>query len=436
MKKLIKRLIGEQSPPLLLWHKSKALIAAARCGFPARRLTVIGVTGTDGKTTTVGMIAHILHASGIRAGSLSTALFTVDGQTEWNATQKTSPSPMRVQRFLRRLVDEGCTHAVLEYSSHGLVQGRMLCTWPASVGITNLTPEHLDYHKTMEAYLDAKATLFRMLRGRGAKVLNRDDVSWKTLASFPSSRTVSYAKRDLLDPGDLFLGIASSEISTRGTHAIVVCHHSDKKREQATLELPLPGAFNVDNALCAIGCAMGIGVSFVDAVNALATFHGIPGRMERIDAGQPFAVFVDFTVTPASYQRTLETLRTMLSPEGRLLVLAGSCGDRMKEKRPVVGKIVGELSDVAVIANEDPYTEDPEKIIDEVMAGMEGTKAKTHRIFDRRKAIKFLLKEAKKDDIVVLCGKGSDTTMWMKDGQVEWNEREVVREELKKLKQA
>lgn len=433
MKTLIKRIIGEQSAPLLLWHKSKALLAAARCGFPAHRLTVIGVTGTDGKTTTVGMIAHILHAAGIRAGSLSTALFTMDGETEWNATQKTSPSPMKVQRFLRRLVDKKCTHAVLEYSSHGLMQGRMLCTWPASAGITNLTPEHLDYHKTMEAYLDAKARLFRMLKGKGAKILNRDDASWKTLAHVPSSRTIFYARRDLLDPGDLSLGVTSSEVSTRGTKAVVVCHHSDKKREQAVLELPLPGAFNLDNALCAVGCAMGVGVGFETAVQALSTFHGIPGRMERIDEGQPFAVFVDFTVTPASYERTLTTLRTMLSPGGRLLVLTGSCGDRMKEKRPVVGKIVGEQADIAVVANEDPYTEDPDAIIDEVMAGMAGTKAQAHRIFDRREAIQFLLKTAKKDDIVVLCGKGSDTTMWMKEGQVPWNEREIVREELKKL---
>jgi UDP-N-acetylmuramoyl-L-alanyl-D-glutamate--2,6-diaminopimelate ligase len=427
----LKRLLGHHNPIRLLWHRCKGMAAVVRYGFPARRLTVIGVTGTDGKTTTVGMVAHILHENGIKAGSLSTACFSVDGNVEWNPTQKTSPSPFMVQAFLRRLVTEGCTHAVLEYSSHGMVQSRMIGTWPACAGITNLTPEHLDYHGTMQEYREAKSTLFRMLRGRGAKVLNRDDETFKPFSSIPSSRTIVYAKRDLLEPGDLSLGVTSSQVGPLGTKAVVVCHHSDKKREQATLELSLPGAFNVDNALCAAGCAMGIGVAFADAIKALSSFRGIPGRMERIDAGQPFAVFVDFTVTPASYERTLTTLKSMLEPGKRLLVLTGSCGDRMKEKRPVVGKIVGELADVAVVANEDPYTEDPEKIIDDVLAGMKDAKADTHRIVDRLEAIRFLLKAAEPGDIVILCGKGSDTTMWLKDGQVEWNEREIVRRELR-----
>lgn len=428
----LKRHLSHQNPLRLLWHKGKACWAAMKFGFPAKKLVVIGVTGTDGKTTTVGMVAHILKAGGIRAGSLSTALFSIDGKTEWNPTQKTSPSPFKVQAFLRKLVDAGCTHAVLEYSSHGLVQGRMLATWPAVAGITNLTPEHLDYHHTMKEYADAKAILFHMLGGKGTKVLNRDDVTFAQYNAIPSSRTNLYAKRDP-SGSDLSLGIKDIDVSTQGTIATVVCNVGGRQ-DKATLHLPLPGAFNVDNALCAIGCAMGAGVPFETAVKALADFQGVPGRMERIDEGQPFAVFVDFTVTPASYERTLGTLKTMLKDGGRLLVLAGSCGDRMKEKRPVVGKIVGEHADIAVIANEDPYTENPEMIIDEVMAGMKGTKARTHRIFDRLEGIRFLLKEAKKGDIVVFCGKGSDTTMWVKDGQIPWNEREIVRDELRSMK--
>jgi UDP-N-acetylmuramoyl-L-alanyl-D-glutamate--2,6-diaminopimelate ligase len=169
-------------------------------------------------------------------------------------------------------------------------------------------------------------------------------------------------------------------------------------------------------------------------VQSLADFHGIPGRMERIVAGQDFSVFIDFTVTPQSYEATLSTLKKIV-PEGkRLLVLMGSCGDRMKEKRPVIGKIASNYADILVVTNEDPYTEDPEKIMEEVWAGVDQTKTDAHRISDRKEAIEFLLKEAKKDDIVILCGKGSDTTMWVKDGQIPWNEREITKEILQDIK--
>lgn len=199
------------------------------------------------------------------------------------------------------------------------------------------------------------------------------------------------------------------------------------------LRIPVSGAFNLQNALCAIGCTHGVNIMLADAVNALSSFQGIPGRMERVDAGQQFPVYIDFTVTPQSYESTLSTLRASLKPGGRLLVLTGSCGDRMKEKRPVVGKIVSTYADITVVSNEDPYTEDPQKIIDEVWAGIDQKKTEAHRIFDRREGIKFLLKKALKDDIVIFCGKGSDTTMWVKAGQVPWNEREIVAAELRAL---
>lgn len=415
----LKSLLGNRNPLRLLYHRTKALAAALRYGFPARRLTIIGITGTDGKTTTVGMVAHILHAEGIPVGALSTAYFRVKDKIEWNATQKTSPSPFTVQRFLRRLADEKCTHAVLEYSSHGLVQGRTLFTWPAVAAITNTTAEHLDYHGSMEQYRTDKGLLFRMLRGRGTKILNADDESFVTYREIPSAATRAYS------PLRQYKDIRSA---SNGISAILHWDGMD-----LPITLPMQGVFNLANALCAIGCAEAVGVPAKKSVAALATFPGTPGRMERIDEGQPFSVFIDFTVTPASYTATLSSLKNALSPGGRLLVLTGSCGDRMREKRPQVGRIVSSYADTMVVANEDPYTEDPEKIIDEVWAGIDHAKTKAHRIFDRREAIEFLLNEAKKDDIVILCGKGSDTTMWVKEGQVPWNEREVTREVLRML---
>lgn len=393
MLRTIKKLIPEQHPLRLLWHRTRALIAALRYGFPARRLTVIGITGTDGKTTTVGMIAHILHLQNIRIGALSTAFFQIDGDIQWNATQKTSPSPFVIQKFLHDLVRQGCTHAVLEYSSHGLVQGRTLFTWPSVAAITNLSEEHLDYHGCMESYLLAKSLLFTMLRTNGTKVLNADDQSYEMLNQIPTAHTAIYS---------------------------LIAH-------RYSLQLSILGSFNIENALCAIACAEAIGIEREKSIEALASFPGVPGRMEHIDEGQSFSVYIDFTVTPQSYEKTLSTLKEMLPAGKKLLVLMGSCGDRMKEKRPIIGKIASRYADILVVTNEDPYTEDPEKIIDEVWAGIDHTRTQAHRISDRKEAIAFLLKKAQPGDIVIFCGKGSDTTMMTSKGQVPWNEREIVR---------
>jgi UDP-N-acetylmuramoyl-L-alanyl-D-glutamate--2,6-diaminopimelate ligase len=429
----LKKAIPETHPLRLLFHRSKAFVAAARYGFPARRLYVVGVTGTDGKTTTVGMLAHVLQKSGRETAALSTAFFQTGADVRWNATQKTSPGPFAIQKFLRGAVKAGCTHAILEYSSHGLLQGRTWFTWPKVAAITNLSEEHLDYHGTMEEYLKAKKILFRMLRGKGTKVLNGDDRSYKDLIDVRSFRTVvtsASPKHGAIMVGTATLLWLEQETGDQGTRTIVHVESGHKETERHPLSLQIPGGFNRMNALTALGCAIGCGVGPAEGLAALATFPGIPGRMERIDEGQPFKVYVDFTVTPQSYESTLSALKAEC--QGRLLVLAGSCGDRMKEKRPVVGKIVSEYADVAVIANEDPYTEDPRAIIDEVWAGMDHSKTQGHRIFDRAEAIAFLLKEAKPGDTVVFCGKGSDTTMWLKEGKVPWNERQIVRELLKK----
>lgn len=430
----LKRLIPDQHPARLAWHKSKALAAAARYGFPARELTVIGITGTDGKTTTAGMVAHILHENGFAVGALSTAFFRIKEKVEWNATQKTSPSPFVIQEFLRRLVDEGCTHAVLEYSSHGLIQGRMNYTYPAIAGITNISEEHLDYHGSMDAYISAKELLFTKLlqKKNGTKVLNASDRTYDRYYKIPTDWTISYSTDRTFGPppamNECAFWTGKIEMTSDGLRAPLFCN---AEANEPDLVLKTAGAFNVDNALCALSCAHVCNVQVADCVRALARFPGIPGRMERIDEGQDFAVYVDFTVTPQSYEKTLSTLKAALPSGKRLLVLTGSCGDRMKEKRPVVGKIVSTYADVMVVSNEDPYTEDPETIIDEVWAGIDQKATEAHRISSRREGIAFLLKEAKAGDIVIFCGKGSDTTMWTASGQVPWNEREIVRSFLK-----
>lgn len=417
----LKKAVPQRSPLRLWWHHSKALIAALRYGFPARSLTVIGVTGTDGKTTTVGMIAHILQNAGIRAGALSTAFLQIGAQRSENATQKTSPSPFLIQKFLRRLVREGCTHAVLEVSSHGLVQGRLSYTWPLVAAVTNVTPEHLDYHGTMEQYRRDKGLLFSMLRSNGTKVLNYEDESLPLYQAIGAGRTITYGQREGAD-----LRITDLRTTTSGSAAAL-----QWQAHSSQLLLPIPGSFNLENACCAVACSQAVGVSVPTAVRALASFTGIAGRMERIDEGQSFSVFVDFTVTPAAYEKTLKTLRSMLPAGRRILVLTGSCGDRMREKRPIVGHLCSMLAEVVVVTNEDPYTENPQAIIDEVWAGIDQTKTEAHRIFDRREAMAFLFSRAQPGDAVILCAKGSDTTMMTASGQIPWNERAIARELLR-----
>jgi UDP-N-acetylmuramoyl-L-alanyl-D-glutamate--2,6-diaminopimelate ligase len=372
---VLRRLIPHRSPIRLGWHYTKACLAALYYLFPARNLIIIGVTGTDGKTTTVGMTAHILHHAGYTVGALSTAFFRRQDHIQWNATQKTSPSPFTIQKFLKTCVRSGCTHVVLEYSSHGLVQGRTLFTWPLVAAITNISEEHLDYHGSLEQYKKDKEKIFAMLRRNGARI-----------STF------------------------------------------DIRHSTFDIRLKIPGKFNVENAKIALACAEAIGVSRDVAIEALKSFTGIPGRLERIDEGQAFSVFVDFTVTPRAYTNTLTALREMLQPGKRLLVLTGSCGDRMKEKRPQIGRICSELADVVVVSNEDPYTEDPQRIIDDVWNGIDQTQTYAQRIPDRRAAIEYLFSAAHPRDIVLLAGKGSDTTMWVKEGQIPWNERQIARE--------
>ncbi|MBT7345164.1 hypothetical protein HN854_03995, partial [Candidatus Peregrinibacteria bacterium] len=298
MIKFLKKYIGNRSPLRLGWHQSKALIAALKYRFPARKLTVIGVTGTDGKTTTAGMIAHILKKNGIRAGAASTAFVQIEDEVEENSTHLTSISPFVLQKFLRKLVKRGCTHAVVEMSSHGLVQGRSSWTFPSIATITNISLEHLDYHGSMKQYIKDKAILLRMLSKNGTKVLNASDESFGYFSSILKGKTISISDTEEA------ANIQAKEIKASDTKCTALINAND---EDINLSIPIPGLFNIQNALCAIGCTKACGINIEDSTNALSDFSSIPGRMEMIDEGQPFSVFVDFAVSPNAYEKTLNT---------------------------------------------------------------------------------------------------------------------------------
>ncbi len=425
MLKKFKSKIGYRSPIRLGWHYSKAFIAAAKNGFPARRLTVIGVTGTDGKTTTVGMIAHILNKSGIKTGAASTAFFQIGDVKKENETHLTSIAPTTLQNFLKKLVREKCTHAIIEVSSHGLVQGRVHHTYPKVATVTNTSPEHLDYHKTMKQYRKDKGKIFEMLKGKGAKVLNKSDASFEIYNQIKSEKTVTFGAEE----SDIYV----TDVTASTTEVSATIHYKNSQLSivNSQLSIPVPGIFNLDNAMCAIGCATSLGVSLEQCLKALESFSALPGRMEKINEGQDFNVFVDFTMTEKAYERTLETVREMTADGKKVITVFGCCGNRMKEKRPKIAQIVSELSDIAFVAGDETYGEDPDAVVDEVWSGIDQSAVEAYKYYDRREAIAAALKKASEGDTVICCGMGPFSTFNTLKGPIPWDERRVVRELLK-----
>ncbi len=421
----LQKLIPQRHPLRLGWHRTKAFVAAARYGFPARNLTVIGITGTDGKTTTVGMTAHILHALGVKVGAASTAFLRIKDVIVPNDTHLTSLSPFRLQELLRRMVREGCTHAVIEMSSHGLVQGRVSYTWPQVSAITNTSMEHLDYHRTMDQYRADKGLIFAMLRSAGAKILNGGDPSYRLYAKIPTVKTLVYNDEN----ADLW----ATDVQTTVGGSEATLHYRD---HEFHLSLHLPGVFNIENAQCAVSCCFALNIPIEQSIAALSTFTGLPGRLERIDEDQPFSVYVDFAVSPQAYYKTLQTLRQIVGEAGRVLVLCSSCGNRMREKRPEIGHVCSELADVVVATEDETYGENPHTVLEEVWAGIDQRKCDAHKIFDRRQAIDFLLRAAKPGDAVAICGMGPFSTMTKLEGRIPWDERAITRDLLRTLGKA
>ena len=425
MIRFLKQCIGQRSFIRLWYHYTRAFLAACWYGFPARNLTVIGITGTDGKTTTVGMVRHILYTMGIAVGSVSTTEFHIGNQVELNVSQKTSVSPWLLQKMMRQIVDVGCTHAVVEISSHGLVQGRVHHLFPSIAGITNTSVEHLDYHGTMGQYRKDKSKLFTMLGGKGTKVLNKIDETYENYSKIPTENTITFGSQqsDLWVDNEHGTTDSCSAVLHLGPHTY-------------NLRLSIPGLFNVQNAQCAIGCTVALGIDVANAVAALADYSGEFGRMQPIDEGQPFALYADYTVSPASYTSVLSSLRKTVSNDGRVLVICGSCGDRMKEKRPTVGRICSELADVVVVTSDETYSEPIEQVMDDVIVGVDESACRLERIVDRREALEWILSEAKSGDCVAVCGMAGVTTMMTPEGQIPWDEVEIVREILRTRKQS
>jgi len=410
-----------------------AYVAAAMQGFPARKLTVIGVTGTDGKTTTSNLIYRILLAAGMRAGIISTVNAVIGDDVVDTGFHVTTPEAPDVQHYLRQMVDAGLTHVVLETTSHGLAQHRVTgCEYDIAV-VTNVTHEHLDYHGTYENYLAAKGRLFEMLAETAEKangnirlgILNRDDRSYDFLSRLPVARKRVYS----LKPG---ADLSAEEIGYTPGGVSFTAVGTDFR---VPVTCRLVGNFNISNCLAAMSAAIfGLGIDPRVAAEGIASLPGVPGRMEVIDMGQDFTAIVDFAHTPNALERALETAREMTRQ--RVIAVFGSAGLRDRQKRRMMAEVSARLADVTVLTAEDPRTESLDDILAEMGAaaagqgGIEG--GNYYRIPDRGAAIQKAVELANPGDLVIACGKGHEQSMCFGTVEYAWDDRTAMRAALAK----
>jgi UDP-N-acetylmuramoyl-L-alanyl-D-glutamate--2,6-diaminopimelate ligase len=408
-------------------------IAAAYYDFPGRQLCVIGVTGTDGKTTTANLIHRILQGAGIRAGLISTVNAVIGQDQLDTGFHVTTPDAHDVQEYLYRMVAAGLTHAVLETTSHGWAQHRIdSCEFDIGV-VTNITHEHLDEHGSYENYRAAKGRLFSSLATTTAKpggnprlaVLNRDDGSYEYLAGITTVRKISYGTR-----GESDLRAVDVEQTDFGSAFTAV-----GKTLRVDIRSPLPGRYNISNCLAAL-CAtiIGIGVPADVASRSITSATGIPGRMERIDVGQDFAAIVDFAHTPNALREALGAARDMIlrtSSSGRVIAVFGSAGLRDRAKRRMMAEASADLADLTVLTAEDPRTESLDVILSEMAAGARSRGGQEGRTFwrvpDRGEALRFAVSRAGPGDTVIACGKGHEQSMCFGSIEHAWDDRTALR---------
>lgn len=446
-------IVGEQplsglSLPYVRVENSRwalAYLAAALHDYPAHKLTMIGVTGTDGKTTTCNLIYNILLAAGVKAGMISTVNAVIGDEVLDTGFHVTTPDAPDVQGYLARMVTAGLTHVVLETTSHGWAQYRTdACEFDIGV-VTNITHEHLDYHGSYEAYRAAKARLFTSLAETKRKpqgnprlaVLNCDDGSYEYLESLTKVRKVSYGLGERAD-------VRAVEIAYDPAGIRFIASGPDLR---VAISTQLSGAFNVSNCLAALtATVIGLGVDPRLAAEGIANLTGVPGRMERIDMGQEFTAIVDFAHTPNGLKVALQTARQMLSslPEeegqgggGRLIAVFGAAGLRDREKRRMLAEVSAQLADLTVLTAEDPRTESLEGILEEMAAGARsggGRESETFwRIPDRGEAIRFGVRLARPGDLVIVCGKGHEQSMCFGKTEYLWDDRTALRAALSEL---
>lgn len=400
------------------YRRSRVKLVSARYGNPARDLRVIAITGTNGKTTTANYINEILKEAGLVTAMFTTAVIEVAGERQLNDLNATVGSTARMQRFFRDAKKAKVDYVVLEITSHALHQHK-LATVPIEVAVmTNLTQDHLDYHKTMEGYAEAKSKLFK---GEPKFiVLNRDDEWFDYFNQFQAgSQKITYGTHEEAEAR-----IDSVKLYRKGSEARVVIDHQTKLE----LATALPGKFNVYNMTAAAATAYILGVKRSDIVEGVANLEGVPGRFERVVENKDFDVIVDYAHTPDALEKLLEAAKS--TTKNRVILVFGSCGDRDKGKRPIMGEIAARNADRIILTDEESYNEDPEVIRRMIYEGIEAASGtgKTTEIADRREAIDKALSIAKKGDTILITGMGHEQFRIIDGERLPWNDAEVVRE--------
>jgi len=387
-----------------------ARLASVYYGNPSKKMRIAGVTGTNGKTTTTYLIEHILQKNGQRTGLLGTINYRYGG-VEIPAVE-TTPGPLKLQKIFFEMAEAGCCTAVMEVSSHAMDQGRVAGVDFACAAFTNLTQDHLDHHGSMEAYFHSKAKLFSGLAREAAAILNVDDDWSAKLLPLTRARIVTYAVSKEAD-----LRAADLKLHTDSSEFVLV-----RSGKRILVKLPLIGRHNVYNALAALAVCEELGVSAEKGALALADFPGVPGRLEAVRGGQDFTVLIDFAHTPDGLENVLRSLSE--HRQNRLLLVFGCGGDRDRKKRPQMAEIAARWADYVYVTSDNPRSEDPKAIAEEVRSGFPADFKRYALVLDRRKAIRQALLDARAGDIVLLAGKGHERTQIVKDQVLPFNDRE------------
>ena len=388
--------------------------------YPGKRLRMIGVTGTNGKTTTTNIIRLILRKAGHKVGLIGTINIMIED--EETVSHNTTPDVVDLQKTLYAMVCAGCDYCVMEVSSHALALKRVAGIEYDCAVLTNITQDHLDFHKTMENYRDAKSLLFEHLTD-GAKpnknaVFNMDDASSTIIKARTKAKSWTYGKGSENDIYPLSFTVAPKHMQLAlATPA-----------GEMDLELKITGEFNVYNVMSAVGAMLAEGISKEIIISVLDGFDGVPGRFQLVEAGQPYTVIVDYAHTPDGLENVLNTARCIT--RGKLWVVFGCGGDRDNKKRPIMGGLALKLADKVVVTSDNPRTEDPELIIDEIFTALQNVPAdkEVFRLSDRREAIHFALAKAAAEDVILIAGKGHENYQILKDRTIHFDDKEVVLE--------
>jgi len=423
-----RKLIPDTHPLRLLYHKISAFFAALVNFYPADNMIVIGVTGTNGKTTTVNLITNILTAWGQKVGMTSTVNFQV-GDVKWtNTTKQSTLGAFKLQGLLKRMKNEGCKYAVVEVTSHSVTQSR-ISGINFDVGVfTNVTPDHIEYHGGFNNYLNEKGKFFKKVSMDSRKVgvpkvlvLNADDQYYNFFNQYIADRKITY--------GMNYATVYSENVESTTGGSKFVLHVPNNA---IPVEIKLPGQFNVYNALAAASACIAIGVPLEVIKKGLEESTGVPGRFEQVYAGQPFSVVVDYAHTPEALESLTKLYKGLA--KGKLYTVFGATGGgRDKSKRPKMGQVVNENSDYIIVTDDDPYSEDEWSIIDQVSTGIPRKEGHDFwKIPDRREAIRLALALAKEGDCVVVAGKGCEEVIMLRGKRLPWNDKQVIEGLLKR----